>query len=32
MDLQADKARILMNNVEDDLTRKIMDWEVGEGT
>ncbi len=36
MDLQADKARILMhhrimNNEEDDLTRKMMDWEVGEG-
>ena len=36
MDLQADKARILMhhrimNNGEDDLTRKMMDWELGEG-
>ena len=36
MDLQADKVRILMhhrimNNGEDDLTRKMMDWELGEG-
>jgi hypothetical protein len=36
MDLQADKARILMhhrimNNGEDDLTRKMMDWELGVG-
>ena len=36
MDLQADKAKILMhhrimNNEEDDLTRKMMDWEVGVG-